>query len=95
MCYIRLFEEIQIDDNCINNEFDCPLYYLTTTVMCMSPGQIKRSVSVLHQCDTTCHYIDKSLTRTIECEEIPDTSKKLLYVHNYLNNIYFLNVFCK
>ena len=74
------------------NNFDCPLYFLTTTFELRSASAVAAEVSFVHECDDACTFTDVSCY-SIERESV--SVDKLQFVHDYdINQLYCLNVFC-
>ena len=83
-CCVRLFSAVTIAETVINNEYDCPLYTLTTSLLYISPCLIKRSVSVLHECEQDQRtFVQASVVRTIERESVTlNNSASKSFIHN-------------
>ena len=56
---VRKFERIlTTDGTALTNEFDCPLLTLTSDVYCITPSLVCRPVSIVHECGTSCHFLN-------------------------------------
>ena len=56
---VRKFEKMKAaDGTALLNEFDCPLLTLTSDMCCISPLLICRSVSIVHECGTSCCFLN-------------------------------------
>ena len=91
-CTIQLYEEMNSFGSGFFNEYDCPLYTLTDTFRCVSSDSICRTVSVLHECTSSCLF--KTLDTETQVERETVTSNTLVFEHDYSNTIYSKNVYC-
>ncbi len=73
------------------NEFDCPLFTLSTIFQCNPSDSISHSVSMLHECTASCTF-KRGVTETIERENVQ--SSKLVFEHDFSNNLYSFNIYC-
>ena len=86
-CTIQLYEEMNSFGSGFFNEYDCPLYTLTDTFRCVSSDSICQTVSVLHECTSSCLFETQVERETV-------TSNTLVFEHDYSNTIYSKNVYC-
>ena len=86
-CLVHMLEPIDSFGILILNEFDCPLLTLIPQFKCISSDCIIQSISVIHQCLSSCKF-----TNIPERHQIDQDM--LCYVHDYDANIYALNVYC-
>ena len=92
LCIVQLFERMDSFGVQICNEYDCPLLTLTNLFRCISSTAISHSVSVVHECSTTCTFSHTQTTTIMERTYVP--SQKLKFVHDMSNSMYALNVYC-
>ena len=90
-CIIQLFEPMDNLDTPLTNEYDCPLVSLTDLFWCVPSHSILQSVSIMHEC-TTCTV--KHVTTTTQVERLSVMSQKPMFVHDYSNNLFLVNVYC-
>ena len=50
------------------------------------------SVSIMHECSSSCTFEHADTTTVVEREHV--TSRKLVFVHDFSNNLYAFNVYC-
>ena len=91
-CTIQLYEEMNSFGSGFFNEYDCPLYTVTDTFRCVSSDSICQTVSVLHDCTSSC--LCKTLDTETQVERETVTSNTLVFEHDYSNTIYSKNVYC-
>lgn len=80
-------------DEPLTNEFDCPLLTLTSKLYCLSPSRVYSAVSVVHMCNDSCMLKQLTTHRQFEREEV-NLDSKLVFVHDLLNNLFCLNIYC-
>ena len=51
------------------NEYDCPQLDLTTTIFIIPGKNIKRAVSIAHECDTSCCFKQTETVENVERQE--------------------------
>ena len=91
-CIIQLFEPMDTFGISVSNEYDCSLLSLSCIFRCVFAHCVLQSVSVVHECTSTCMV--KNATSSCIIERISVSSQKQLFVHDYTNNIYALNIYC-
>ena len=74
------------------NEYECPLLTLSTTVVFVHSTAISTAISVMHQCSDTCSFVRTSCFENRERESV--STNKLVFQHDWSNNLYCLNVYC-
>ena len=89
-----LFEPMDTFGIPVSNEYDCPLLSLNCFFRCVFAHCVLQSVSIVHECTSTCMVKNVTSSCIIECLSV--SSQKQLFVHNYnnTNNIYALNIYC-
>lgn len=94
VCIVRGLEKVLTPlEEPILDEIDCPLLSLTNTIFTTSSKLIRRSVSIVHQCTDTCHFVEKEWPRVMERETVH--SSRMEYEHDFANNLmYSLNIYC-
>ena len=81
-------------DSAILNDFDCPLLSLTKTLYFATPKSLVCSVSVVHECSSSCVFRrQRSSATTVEREKVLNESS-LVYEHDWSNEIVCLNMYC-
>ena len=83
-CIIQQYELMDTFGVQLYNEFECPLLSLTNFFHCVSSNSISQSVSVTHQCTSSCTQIERQTV----------TAQKFTFVHDFCNNLYSFNVYC-
>lgn len=76
----------------ILNEYDCPVLSLTDLIYCIPSQCIKHSISVVHECTTTCTYVTNCISNVIEHETVQTAS--LIFKHDWKNKLYCHNIYC-
>lgn len=89
---LRVLQPIQLGENQLLNEFDCPLLELTHKLAVVPSTAILTVASIVHECTPTCQYIYSNISKRIEMEDIQ--CKKLVYIHDKQNTLYSLNIYC-
>ena len=94
-CYVivRHLEPLMAGTEPICNDFDCPLYSLTSILRSIPSAAIIRPVSVVHQCTSTCSLQNKDVSMTLERQVA--SQKTLCFSHDWRNTLYCYNVYCK
>lgn len=91
-----LIQEMQLmtsfDGETLLNQFDCPLLTLTNRIFAVHPDCILTTVSVVHQCNSSCVFVEKPCISNVERECV--SQKSLVYQHDWSNDMYCLNIFC-
>lgn len=70
------------------NEYDCPLLTITNLVLLL----IHHSVSVVHECTTSCTITQSSVPARLEHENVQVSG--VLHEHNFCNKLYCHNIYC-
>ena len=83
---------MDINGEYIYNDYDCPILSLTNLVYCISSEHILQSVSIIHECTTTCVFVTKSVSKRVEHEDVNTSS--LAYDHDWSNKLFCHNVYC-
>lgn len=91
-CILQLYEPMNSHGIHVLNEYDCPLYFLTSTFLCVQSSCIISSVSFFHECSPSCTFTRTDSYCQIERETV--STHKLVYRHDYNNSLYFLNIYC-
>ena len=85
-CVVQLLEHMDCSGVQVCNEYGCPLLSLFQFV----PSDcISHSVSVVHECSSTCVFRRINTTTIVERKHV-----KSCFVHDLSNNLYALNVYC-
>ena len=91
-CLVQLYEPMDSYGILVTNEFDCPLLSLTTLFRCIPSHSIMQTVSIIHECTPSCVFKHTNTSTQVERETV--VSQKLLFVHDYSNNMFSFNVYC-
>lgn len=93
-CLIRGLENMRSPlGEPILDESDCPLLCLTRTIFTTLTKNIRRAVSIVHQCTSSCQFVVKGWPRALERETV--CSSRMEYEHDFTNNfMYSLNIYC-
>lgn len=91
-CIIQLFEPMDNFGTPLTNEYDCPLLSLTGLFRCVSSYSVVQTVSIIHECTSTCTI--KHVATTSQVERLSIESQKDVFVHDYTNNLFSLNIYC-
>ena len=86
MCLLQQMEPM----GGIVNNFDCPLYILSSNFKLVSTASIAAEVSFVHECNDRCKFASDLCLRLVENISVD----KLHFAHDYDNNMYCLNIFC-
>eukprot|EP00731_Ephydatia_muelleri_P019652 Em0012g477a len=83
-CLVQTFQQLQSFGGApLLNEYDCPRLDLTTAIFSTPGKNIKRAVSIVHDCDTSCCF---KRTETVEYFERQETvQSKLVFEHDWCN----------
>ena len=65
-CIVRYMEPVMIGTALRLNQFDCPLFTLMNILRVLPSVNISCSISVVHQCSTTCVLKEKAVETTLE-----------------------------
>lgn len=74
------------------NEFDCPMYTLSFSVVVVSSSVISSPVSFVHMCQPSCTLTNKRVSIVVERES--SSTSKPIFVHDYTNRTFCFNIFC-
>lgn len=91
-CIVQVFEYMDTFGIQVYNEYDCPILSLSNLFCCVPSTSINHSVSVVHECSSSCVFRRISTTTTVEREKVQ--ACKLCFVHDFSNSMYALNVYC-
>ena len=91
-CLVRVMEKIEINDEQITNDYDCPLLSMSTNITYISPHNIFTSVSIVHECTNTCTFVESHATRRVDREVIEEARTSLIFNHTILNFISFFSL---
>ena len=75
------------------NAFDCSVLKLSHVVFSIPSSHIMKSVSVLHECDPTCKFVQKTINRTVERENLDIYCTKMEYEHHFSNYNYYIDIY--
>ncbi len=92
VCLVQMLEAVEVNGQPLQNECDCPLLTLSSTINAVSPSDILTEVSIIHECNDSCKFVEDGATIQVERETIQ--SKRLAYVHDWSNQWYCLNIYC-
>lgn len=91
-CLVQVFEQLQCGLQPLINEFNCPLLTATTIIMRIASLAVISSISVAHECSTSCTFQQVHNVFPVERENVD--IEGLQYVHDWNNNLFCLNVHC-
>ena len=91
-CIVRLMERMDVNGQCMVNDYDCPLLLFSSQIVTIVPSAVQAAVSVMHECTSSCYFKKQNTCRRIEREDI-DTIH-LSYIHDWSNPFYCLNIYC-
>ena len=86
------FQFKSLDDQVLLNDYEYPILELTKAVFSTPESNIRRAVSVVHECTASCHMQEEWTSRNIERENI--ICNRLEFKHDYTNTMYSYNVYC-
>ena len=84
-CIVQIFEHMDALGLPIFNEYDCPLLNITSLFRCVPSTTIAHSVSVHHECSSTCTFTRALATTVVKREHV--VSQKLNFVHDFANTM--------
>ncbi|KAL5500101.1 hypothetical protein EMCRGX_G011604 [Ephydatia muelleri] len=93
-CVIHHMEPIVDAQQQLVNSFDCPLLLRTNIIHLVPAACLKHAVSVVHQCDSRCGWMEKDQPTQVERELISVNTTVFEHEHNWNNNKYCFNVYC-
>ena len=92
-CIVQLLQPMDVLGTQVSNEFDCPLLSLTDVFRCVPSKCICHSVSVLHECSSSCCIKTTNRSTVIERELVQ--MSQLVFEHDFkTSTIYCFNVYC-
>jgi hypothetical protein len=80
------------DDEQRKNDFECPLLSRSKILRVVPSTGIMRSISLVHECGTSCGLLEMRTNRTVERQGVTLNSK--LLSHDWKNTTYCFNVYC-
>ena len=83
---------MELNGDAIVNEYDCPLLTLTANITIISSSLVIQSVSIVHECTSTCVFTTLPNICTVERERIE--LAQLIFKHDWTNMFYCLNIYC-
>ena len=93
-CLVQGFQKLETTDGqAIKNSYDCPLLELSRTIFCTPSSNVRRAVSLVHECSDSCAFLETTAVDNVEREEVSIQSK-LLFKHDWQNYLYCYNVYC-
>lgn len=91
-CIIETLSPLMSGSNSISNEMDCPLLQGTDHVTIVPSIEVKTSISVVHECTSTCGEV---MGRETQLErEHTVLNVKTIRHDSINNNVYCLNLYC-
>ena len=93
-CFVRLMEGMDVNGQCMVNDYDCPLLSLSSQIVTVAPSAVHTAVSVMHECTSTCLFDNSNTRQTLEREDIHTIHMHLSYTHDWTNTFYCLNIYC-
>lgn len=91
-CLVRLLDYMDLLGEQILNEYDCPLLSMTNLLYCIPSNSVIQAVSVVHECTSSCTFVQASTSRRVEHEVVDSTD--ILFKHDLSNKMYCYNVYC-
>ena len=79
-CLLQRFDRAICGENPIRNEKGCPLLFSLPVLTVVPASSIQTEISIVHECGQSCR--------------IEHTTFGLVYVHDYSNNLFCLNIYC-
>ena len=75
------------------SETDCPLFELSRTIKTVEGCKMLKAVSFVQDCSRGgCHFEDVVTAVAIEREKV--AQKRIVFVHDFSNNVYCYNNYC-
>ena len=93
MCIVNPSDRVMVGDEAVHNDLDCPLLILTQNLSFISPTKIECPISVVHECSETCSF-HQSTTFTTYIEREAVNTNKVIFKHDWSNDVFCLNVYC-
>lgn len=60
------------------NPYDCPLLELSQTVFCTPSNNIRREVSLVHECGNSCTFLETTAMDNVEREEVSNWRSSMI-----------------
>lgn len=89
-CTLQKMEKIELTEEPILNELDCPLIEETHRFEVTPSESIKGTISLVHQCGISCSVTDRT-TITVEREKA--TISTYSVQHDWHNKMYCINIY--
>ena len=93
LCFVRLLEQMDFNGEDVLNDYDCPLLTLTSNIVTIPSCKVEASVSIIHQCTSSCTFVLSPVGQIVERENVSNAGS-LTYKHDGTNTLYCLNVYC-
>ena len=84
ICLIQGFQFVSMNDEILLNNFECPMLQLSKTIFTTPGSNVKRAVSIVHECTDSCSMQEVATIQSIERENI--SCNKLEFNHDYTNS---------
>ena len=78
ICLIQGFQFVSINDEILLNNFECPMLQLSKTIFTTPGSNVKRAVSIVHECTDSCSMQEVA---TIQRENISCNKLEFNHVH--------------
>ena len=91
-CIVNTFEYVYAGTDLLYNDFDCPLLMLTKDIEYVDPTSLVRSISIVHQCSSSCVFKETVSRMLVEREAIE--SHRIIFEHDWSNDMFCLNNYC-
>ena len=91
-CLVRELETIDLNGEPVTNDYNCPLLSLTPRVVTINSHHVEKAVSIIHECNASCIFVECPSTHRVEREDIE--VEKLTFQHDWTNSFYCLNIYC-
>ena len=92
-CVVKKLLPVLAGTSPVYNDLDCPLVTTSTRYDVIHSRMVLGPISIVHQCDDSCHSISDSFETKIEREKV--VSKKIKGVkHDKNNTLYCINIYC-
>ncbi|KAL5494053.1 hypothetical protein EMCRGX_G015323 [Ephydatia muelleri] len=73
-CLVQGFQKLETTDGqAIKNSYDCPLLELSRTIFCTPSSNVRRAVSLVHECSDSCAFLETTAVDNVEREEAKRT----------------------
>ena len=82
-CLVHGFHKLETTDGqAFKNPYVCPLLELSPTIFCTPSNNVRRAVSLVHECSDSCVFLETTAMDNVEREEVSIQSK-LLFKHDW------------